>query len=162
MSSASSVQSATMVAPATATETAALPIIPMHLHHQQAVTAATATPVSQHHPPPPPPPTLALTSDPTNVSSSSSSASVTVVSSCTTSNTAIQLQANPTSCDNQSSTPQTHNLIATNTTQPHPHPHAPPTTIYVQNYATATPIIVHPTENATATYMAKLTHLPPS
>lgn len=140
--STSSGQSATMVA----TAEASLPIIPMHLHHHTvSASVTTAVPPTTHATP--------------SISVSTAVSSATCLTNTATA--AAILQANAATCDNQIATPS-HNLIA------HTHPHSnhppppPPTTIYVQNYATATPIIVHPTENATTTYMAKLTPLPPS
>lgn len=74
--------------------------------------------------------------------------------STVSSSAAPLLQTTNLSCDTQTPT-ATHNLVAAP-------PQPQPTTIYVQNYATATPIIVHPSDNATTTYMAKITALPPS
>lgn len=126
--------SSTHSATVVATETVpTTTIIPMHLEHH----------THHHHPPPPPPLSLPHTTNNTSTSTVSSGAAA----------AAALLQTTNLSCDTQTPT-ATHSLVAA--------PQPQPTTIYVQNYATATTIIVHPSDNATTTYMAKITALPPS
>lgn len=57
---------------------------------------------------------------------------------------------------------QTSAGVAAAVTTTHHHHNIGPTTIYLQNYGTSTPIIVHHTPDTGSTYMAKLTALPPS